>query len=91
MNPVILKFQLLHGLEWVEIEFETQSRQRNRLMEVIVMDKFHVDTSTLTQYNPEFYIEIKAAMKNNADSYWEDQDALALIPTLSYHLQKAKI
>ena len=84
MKSHILKFQMLDSFKWLEVEFESESRERNLLMEVIY-ENYHLETSTLHQYNPELYKEIKAAMKNNADTFWEDQEIPA---TIAYHILK---
>lgn len=82
-----LEFSIRHNNRDFHVEYESESRQRNILMS-IVTDGLPIDTTELRQYKPELYRQIKAAMKNNADTFWSDEEErereINAVPTIAY-------
>lgn len=75
MKSITLNFELVYYNQKFEVTFESESKERNLLMEVKYHD-FCLDCSELPKTQPQIYKAIKSAMKNNADSYWADIEEL---------------
>lgn len=77
MKSHTLNFILPFNHRMFEIEFESESRERNLLMEV-KMEGYPLDTVEIRQTHPLLYADIKSAMANNADTYWSEVEEGAI-------------
>ena len=68
----ILNFEMLYCNKTFIVEYETESRVRNRMMDVRY-EGFPLDIPLLRQSHPLLYGQLKAAMVNNSDTYWTDK------------------
>lgn len=73
MTSESLEFEIIHNYRTFLVSYESESRERNLLMS-IVTDGLPIDTVEIRKYDPELYRQIKAAMKNNADSFWSEDE-----------------
>lgn len=74
MKSESLEFEIIHNYRTFLVGYESESRGRNLLMS-IVTDGLPIDTVELRKYDPELYRQIKAAMKNNADTFWSEEES----------------
>lgn len=85
-----LTIEVLISLEWFTVQFETDSIERNRLMNVRY-NSFLLDASELPLTHPTYYKEIKKEMNKAAENYWNNarnndtaKEQITGIPTLDY-------
>lgn len=74
-QPVKLEFQFIHqkAMAWLLIAYDSYSRERNLLQDISVHG-LPIDIPELRTQDPALFAEIDAAMRNNAGTYWDDQD-----------------
>lgn len=82
-----LSFDLYDNLKFFKVEFETDSRQRNRIMS-IEYDGFSLDVIDIMRMHADLYFKIKAVMQERSKEFWDEFDGKKIpvmeIPTLAY-------
>ena len=84
MKSQTLTFDLYDDLKFFNVEFESQSAQRNLLMKV-EYEGFQLDTVELRSTHPALYAKIKSKMTRKAEKFWTEEP----IPTLAYQENKS--
>lgn len=90
ITPVTLHFDFYDSLKFFKIEFETESRQRNRIMS-IELEGFNLDVCDLVTMHYDLYRKISSQMQEESKKYWDGQpvnDEITGIPTLDYQLKR---
>lgn len=80
---VTLQFIFQHEIGWFDVEFESDSPERNRPMR-IEHKSFNLDLPSLVKTHPRLYKYISARMKEEAVKYWAVNEQKSEIPTLAY-------
>lgn len=80
MKSQILSFELVDLLHFFTVEFETESRARNRILE-IEFKGFKLDVPEIKNTHPLLYAKIKAEMQKVSNDHWNQEEE---IPTLAY-------
>lgn len=76
----ILSFDLDKQIQWFKVTFESESRDRNRILEV-EFQGFKLDVPELRYTHPLLYSRIKDEMQREANEHWNKEEP---IPTLAY-------
>lgn len=78
---MIIQFQL----EAFKVEFETESKERNRLISVTFQD-YSLNIIHLIRDHYTLYAKIRVKMQSKSDAFWDDYAGIEKdeIPTLSY-------
>ena len=82
-NSVTIQFNILHETGWFDIEFESDSPERNRLMSA-EYKSFNLDIPSLVNTHPRLYKVISERMKEEAIKYWAVNQQIGEFPTLAY-------
>lgn len=83
MQSQILSFELVDLLHFFNVDFETESRARNRILE-IELKGFKLDVPELRNTHPLLYIKIKEEMQKVSNDHWNQEED---IPTLRAYQQ----
>lgn len=77
LSGVSLEFELLIGREKFTVKYESDSKVRNRIMS-IYYHGYSLDVTDFMSAHHDSYTQIMYAMRNNAESYWEETKTVAL-------------
>ena len=75
MKSESLEFEIRYEGRTFLVSYESESISLNLLMSIIY-DNLPIDTITLKMYDVGLFEAIMAAMKNNAQSFWEENITL---------------
>jgi len=82
-----LSFNYYNNLKFFRVEFESDSRQRNRIM-TIEHEGFNLDIPDFIEMHHDLYIKIHAEMLQRSNAFWDEHEAIEKeigeIPTLAY-------
>ena len=75
MQSESLEFEIRHEGRTFLVSYESESISLNLLMSIIY-DNLPIDTGNLKLYDAGLFEAIMAAMKNNAQSFWDENITL---------------
>lgn len=89
-NTKTLSFDFYDNLKFFQVEFDTESIQRNRIMN-IEYDGFHLDIPDLITMHHALYNKIYRQMREESENYWASvNEEITGIPTLDYQQKSTR-